>query len=260
MAGQFPVVSRQTLADRVYSQLRDSIIKGKLPDGTELNQVELAEQFGVSRVPVREALRRLQAENLVVANPYQRQVVRAVSPEDIVEMVELREELEVFALRKAMQRMRAGVQDPTVAAQEVLARQSVKLRGEKWLAMDLEFHRQFHTSPVVAALIDDLRQRVHRYFQVVVAGTHRRSQVIEEHRALLDAVRADDEERAVAVLRGHVGRTRKLLEQFLGPREGGMTAAGVAAGPVAPGRRAAEGSSGPATRWDARAPRKERGQ
>jgi DNA-binding GntR family transcriptional regulator len=216
MTEPFPEVSRQTLADRVYSQLRDSIINGRLADGTELNQVELAEQFGVSRVPVREALRRLQAENLVVANPYQRHVVRAVSPEDVVEMVELREELEVFALRKAMRRMRAGRSDAATSAEAALARQSVKLRGEQWLAADHEFHRQFHASPVVAALIDDLRQRVHRYFQVVVADTQRRSQVIDEHRALLDAIEADDEARAVALLRAHVGHTRELLAQHLG--------------------------------------------
>lgn len=215
MAEPFPVVSRQTLADRVYSQLRDSIINGKLADGTELNQVELAEQFGVSRVPVREALRRLQAEDLVVANPYQRHVVRTLSPEDVVEMIELREELEVFALRRAVRRMRAGEVDPAAAAQAALARQSVKLRGEQWLAADHEFHRQFHTSPVVAGLIDDLRQRVHRYFQVVVADSTRRSQVINEHQALLDAVKAGDEERAVALLRAHVGHTRELLERYL---------------------------------------------
>lgn len=221
MAEPFPLVSRQTLADRVYSQLRDSIIKGKLADGTELNQVELAEQFGVSRVPVREALRRLQAEDLVVANPYQRHVVRTLSPEDVVEMVELREELEVFALCKAMRRMRSGEMDPAAAAKQALSRQSVKLRGEQWLAADHEFHRQFHTSPVVAALIDDLRQRVHRYFQVVVADTRRRSQVIEEHGELLDAVVSGDEERAVALLRAHVGHTRQLLQQHIGGDDAG---------------------------------------
>lgn len=227
MTEPFPEVSRQTLADRVYTQLRDSIINGKLADGTELNQVELAEQFGVSRVPVREALRRLQAEDLVVANPYQRHVVRAISPEDVVEMVELREELEVFALRKAMRRLRAGHGDAAASAEAALGRQSVKLRGEQWLAADHEFHRQFHASPVVAALIDDLRQRVHRYFQVVVADRQRRSQVIEEHRALLDAIEADDEERAVAILRAHVGHTRQLLEQHLGQQGDGD-------GPAAP--------------------------
>jgi DNA-binding GntR family transcriptional regulator len=249
MTEPFPEVSRQTLADRVYSQLRDSIINGKLDDGTELNQVELAEQFGVSRVPVREALRRLQAENLVVANPYQRHVVRTVSPEDVVEMVELREELEVFALRKAMRRMRAGHQEAAAAAEDALARQSVKLRGEQWLAADHEFHRQFHASPVVAALIDDLRQRVHRYFQVVVADTQRRSQVIEEHRALLDAIEADDEDRAVALLRAHVRHTRALLAHYLGHDGEGPA---EPAPPAAPPER-------PVVRRRARSSAKERG-
>lgn len=259
MAEPFPVVNRQTLADRVYGQLRESIIKGKLPDGTELNQVELAEQFGVSRVPVREALRRLQAENLVVANPYQRHVVRALSPEDVVEMVELREELEVFALRKAMQRVWEGGPDPTAAAEKVLSSQSVKMRGEQWLALDIEFHRQFHTSPVVATLIDDLRERVHRYFKVVVAaGSQRRSQVIEEHRALLDAVRADDEEGAVAVLRGHVSHTREQLEQFLGAGEDKGATEDAAARSTELNQPAANGA-GPATRRSGRARGKDRG-
>lgn len=239
MADPFPEVSRQTLADRVYIQLRDSIINGKVAGGTELNQVELAERFGVSRVPVREALRRLQAENLVAANPYQRHVVRVLSPEDVVEMVELREELEVFALRKTMERMRSGDKRAATKAEAALARMSVALRGEKWLAADYEFHRQFHASPVVAELIDNLRQRVHRYFHVVVADRSRRSQVLEEHRALLDAVEADDEERAVSLLRAHVSHTRELLRHT----------ATEAAEPAAP----------PATRRPARASAKEHG-
>lgn len=211
-AQPFPEVSRQTLADRVYRQLRESIIKGKLADGTELNQVELAEQFGVSRVPVREALRRLQAENLVIANPYQRHVVRTIAPEDVVEMVELREELEVFALRRAMRRTAGVDMKPAEAA---LSRQSVNQGGEQWLASDTAFHRIFHTSPVVAALIDDLRERVHRYFQVVVSDKTRRAQVLAEHRALLDAVADGDEDSAVSILRGHVQQTRDLLTHFI---------------------------------------------
>jgi len=210
----FPVVSRQTLADRVYEQLRDSVIKGRLAEGTELNQVELAEQFGVSRVPVREALRRLQAENLIIANPYQRYVIRTTSPADVLEMVELREELEVFALRKAMRPLPGGVLDLD-SAESVISRQSPKLRGEQWLEADCAFHRQFHPSPVVAAFIFDLRERVHRYFEVVVSDSSRRSQVIDEHKALLKAVREGDEERAVEVLRAHVGHTRALLAEHL---------------------------------------------
>lgn len=212
----FTAMSRQTLADRVYEQLRESIIRGKIPDGTELNQVELAESFGVSRVPVREALRRLQSEHLIVANPYQRYVVLTTSPEDVLEMLELREELEVFSLKKAMKLMQAGKLE-TKAAEAILARQSLKLRGDQWLATDYEFHRQFHPSPVVSSLIDDLRERVHRYFEfeVVISDNDHRTRMISEHGALLDAISKGDEEEAVRVLRSHVHNTRELLASYL---------------------------------------------
>src|SRR5215469_14260267 len=79
------VVTRQTLAD-----------------GTELKQLELAERLGVSRVPVREALRRLQAEHLVQGNPFHRFVVTSLTTEQVIELIDLREELEVFALKRAV--------------------------------------------------------------------------------------------------------------------------------------------------------------
>jgi len=87
------IVDRQTFADRIYEGIRAAIISGSIPEGAELNQVELAGRFGVSRVPVREALRRLQAERLVVANPYQCYIVVRISPGEVLEMIELREEL-----------------------------------------------------------------------------------------------------------------------------------------------------------------------
>lgn len=225
-------VSRLTLADRIYEQLRGSIIKGEMDEGTELNQVELSESFGVSRVPVREAMRRLQAENLIEANPYQRYVISTRTPADILEMVELRGELEVLALRRTMERLRSG-ETGLERARAIVKRQSLRSDGEDWLASDMEFHRQFHSTPVMAAAIDDLRERVHRYIRVVVSGKSRRTEVIREHEELLKAVSEDKEEEAVALLRAHVEETYQLLASHLQRADGAELPVAGSAGAVA---------------------------
>jgi len=89
-----PPTPRVSRADVVYEQLREEIIHGEVTEETQLNQVELAERFGVSRIPIREALNRLQAESLIVATPYHPFVVRNVTPDQVAELVEIRAALE----------------------------------------------------------------------------------------------------------------------------------------------------------------------
>ena len=93
---------RQTLTDNVYEKIRQAIVNGELEPGSELSQVDFAQRFGVSRVPVREALRQLQAEQLLTASAFKRYVVTGLSPDEIIELTEVRECLEVFALGRTM--------------------------------------------------------------------------------------------------------------------------------------------------------------
>src|SRR3974390_951979 len=93
---------RRTASEAVAESLRSAIRSGQLEDGAELNQVALAEHFGVSRVPVREAMRQLQAEGWITARPHHRAVVQALSPERILEMIELRVLLEAHLMIKSI--------------------------------------------------------------------------------------------------------------------------------------------------------------
>lgn len=209
---QFASVTRDTLADRIYDSLRRAIVRGELADGSQLNQVDLAAQFGVSRVPVREALRRLQAEQLVAAAPYQRYVVSALTPAEVLELMELREEIEVFALRRTYRRIQSGEVDI-----DALRRINDKLRpkgdGEAWLAGDRNLHRLLLGGDSAAArLVDELRERVHRYVNDVVSNADRRHLAVEEHRAVLEALAAADLPAAEAALRTHISATRRLIE------------------------------------------------
>lgn len=204
-------MTRQTLADHVYEQIRDAILRGDLPGGTELNQVELAGRMGVSRVPVREALRRLQAERFLDANPFQRLVVASLTQEQVLELFDLRTELEVFAALRA--RAKDGFADGAlVDAKEAAALLDVKMSSEDWLQADMEFHRSIngHDS-AVAQVIDEVRFRIYRYLHLAEPDMGRRKTVLAEHQEILAALEAGDDDAVRAAISTHVQHTRDRL-------------------------------------------------
>jgi len=219
--GDLHSVKRQTLADNVYIQLKAAIMRGRLRDGTELKQGELAAQLGVSRVPVREALRRLQAEHLVVAEPFQCFVVTSLSSDQVMELLELREELEVFALKKTLASdvMIERIQAANTAAESL----TLSSEDESWLAADREFHRELNgPTTAVAAIVEDVRERVHRYFLSAPALLQRRREVLKEHATLMAALEAGDGDALERAIRYHVRATRQHLQKSMvaaGPAE-----------------------------------------
>jgi len=219
--GNLESIKRQTLADSVYAQLKIAIMRGRLRDGTELKQGELATQLGVSRVPVREALRRLQAEHLVVAEPFQCFVVTSLSPDQVTELIELREELEVFALKKTLA---SSVMKQRIAAAKAAAKSlTMSQEDESWLASDREFHRELNgATSAVATIIEDVRERVHRYYLSAPALPSRRREVLKEHATIIATLEARDEEALERAIRHHVRATREHLQQNMldaGPSE-----------------------------------------
>jgi Mn-dependent DtxR family transcriptional regulator len=129
---------RRTTPDHESDLLREDIIKGLLQDCEELNQVALSEHFSVSRVPIREALRQLQAEGLVRQEAHRRAVVTTLSHDHIVELFDLRVALETYMLRRSV----AVVDDDTLAELEARLQQMAALSSddhERWLEANREF-------------------------------------------------------------------------------------------------------------------------
>ncbi|CAM2175485.1 GntR family transcriptional regulator [Burkholderia orbicola] len=214
-------IAKHTLADQIYDKIRAAIFGGEFKAGMELNQVEVAEHFGVSRVPVREALRRLQAEKLLSANPYQRYIVALLSPEQILELHDIRAELEAFAIRRTLAAPAEVRQRRVVEAMAVLRRMNHSLTVQQWLEMDRQFHVALNgREAAVSEVIEDLRDRGHRYLQLADVSKRRVKEVIAEHRELLGAIRDGDEEAALAALRGHMEHTRGVLLQQCGQLAG----------------------------------------
>lgn len=202
---------RRSFSEHIAISLRDAIRSGNLPDGYELNQIALAEHFGVSRVPVREAMRQLQAEGWIDAKRHQRAVVRGFSPERIVEILELRVAIEAFLIEKTC----AAIADAELSRLDALCDEMTASRDHRhWLELNHAFHTSLYESAnslTAIELLDQLSSQVERYVRSISASIDRERDAVEEHRAILAAVRERDVAASQRLIRAHIEQT---LERF----------------------------------------------
>ena len=223
------VMTRQTLADGVYERLRIAITRGDLPEGTELKQAQLAAQLGVSRVPIREALRRLQAEQLVVGNPFRHFLVTSLTPAHVMDLLDLREVLEVFVLTNSLEspQLALRIKDAKRAAERVAAQPP----SGSFLEADRDFHHVLNGNTPGAAMIEDTRERVHRYIHSAwkretseILRSERRDEILNEHQMLIEALESSDTQKIQDAVHAHISGTRQLIQNSFmesPEREGG---------------------------------------
>lgn len=197
-----------SLADTVYERIREAIENLALPPGTHLQEVELASQYGVSRTPIREALRRLAADGLVELAHGRGATVAHGNLRDIVDAYEVRKVLEPVAAAQAAQRAK---DDPRLAG---LERELATLSGAPATDLDVRererLDRELHGliaelsgNQILARIIRDLHSRVQRvYVQLGSGGRFERIQ--EEHLRVLAAVRGGDPDAAREAMAAHL--------------------------------------------------------
>lgn len=201
-------VPRGSLADAVYERLRNEIMRGEIEDGSRINQVHLAERYGVSRIPVREALRRLQAESLVIATPHYPYVVRNVTAAQVLELVEARVALEMLVLT------RRGRFDADTLAElrRINDRMAQCADSEAFLDLDRSFHRLIAgPESMVGEMISDVRNKIHKYITRMVDGRSGRGTATHEHTRIIDALEADDIELAKRLMHDHIMKSREFI-------------------------------------------------
>lgn len=195
-----------TAQEAVLGEMRRLLVTGELAPGTPVRQEAVAARLGVSRVPVREALKVLEGEGHVVYLPHRGYVVAELSVDDLTEVYRLRELLEAEAIRVAVPRL----DDATVAAIQEAARavDSAGRRGD--LAAMTAHNRELHFllfdaagMPRLSRTLRQLWDATDVYRSVYFAGTGNRTRVKHDHADLVDALRARDVRRAVAVQKSH---------------------------------------------------------
>lgn len=207
-----------TAAEAVYTTLRHCIVQGDLAPGARLRSSGLATRLGVSRTPVREALRKLEAEGLVTVAPRLGLIVREISEQDLVEIFAIREALEAAGARLAAEN---ATTVEIADIRELLDDMSVTLqRGELQLFRELtaEFHlcvcRAGHNGRLLR-MLKDLQDQVRHLKTSTLFIEGRAQEALEEHRNLLLAIEARDLERAETAARAHRRKTLDLRRKML---------------------------------------------
>lgn len=199
------VRNRRTTPGIVADVLRDAIMHGVLKSGQPLRQDELAGQFGLSRIPVREALRQLEGEGLVTMNPHRGAVVSTLSGDELQEICEIRTALETTAIRLAIPHL----DEATLALAEEILRATGRETDvlEHWSRNNWRFHSTLYVParrPRLLAMIKNLHDNVDRYLRLHVSMLHYKEKGQAEHWELLDACRRHDTDEAVAYLEQHI--------------------------------------------------------
>lgn len=216
-------ITRQTVTHQATEALRERILRGVYSDDTPLRQDALAAELGVSRIPIREALRQLEAEGLVVFNPHRGAVVSSLSVDEIDELFELRAQIESDLVRRAIPR--AAVEHISRAKEILKAYEAAFRSGEvaEWGKLNWEFHSTLYAPadrPFTMAIIQRLHQQSDRYLRMQLVLTHGESRAIDEHRAILAAVADKDVKQAVSLMRQHIlGAGRQLVTFVSAERE-----------------------------------------
>jgi DNA-binding GntR family transcriptional regulator len=207
----------RTTAEAVYRALRQGIVHGRLAPGERLRSDALATELRVSRTPVREALRKLEAEGLV-EHAGSRLVVRALSEQDLTELFYVREALEGMAARLAAEN---ATPSEIAEIRELLDdMEAVRRRGalEPLRQLTGEFHqlvaRASHNNRLAQALTT-LLDNVRKIQTSTLFGEGRAVQALQEHRDLMAAIAAHDGDRAEMLARAHRRKTLELRKAML---------------------------------------------
>ncbi|MBN8994613.1 MAG: GntR family transcriptional regulator [Rhizobiales bacterium] len=196
-------ISRDTIATQVVDELRRRIVAGQYRGGMKMLQEQIAQEFGVSRSPVREALRQLEAEGLVKLISQKGAEVTPISADEVSEMFELRLLIEPHLLALAVPHMG----ETTLAEVERIIRQMENAEIDNWGVLNWELHRRLYL-PAGRAQTLQILERVHRnidrYLRLHMAVTKDRAGARVEHEGLVRLCRAGDAERATALLRVHI--------------------------------------------------------
>lgn len=204
---------RRSFSEHIAIALREAIRSGELPDGSELNQMALADRFGVSRVPVREAMRQLQAEGWIDAKRHQRAVVRGISRERVLEILELRAAIESFLIEKAV----AAITGSELQRLAALCNEMDASRDHRhWLELNATFHSTLYASAnsfTATELLEQLGAQVERYVRSHGENIRREGEADAEHRAILDAVRQRNVAESKRLVQLHIGHTTQRFRE-----------------------------------------------
>jgi DNA-binding GntR family transcriptional regulator len=245
MTGQSTGPGRKpTQAERIRASLAEAIVRGELGPGVALDEVTIAEKFEVSRTPVREAIRQLEAIGFAEARPHRGAVVPHFTPEKLNDMFVVMAEMEALCARYAADHVTAGERSELLRRHEACAEAARRGDVEEYYARNIAFHDAIYRASHNAYLVEvtlSVRNRLAPFRKLQFEGIGRLAHSLAEHDALLQAMFRGDGEAAAALMRRHMQLVRTSV---------GEVQPALREGPAEPGTATADGADGepPATR------------
>ena len=202
-----------SLASQVFEKLEDDIITGVYPRGEILTELKLVEQLGVSRTPIREALRRLEQERLI-AESGKGSVVLGITLEDLVDLMDVRQRIEGLAAYHATKNLTDAGREELQHISELQDFYFAKQDIENLRKMDDKFHNAIYhltNRPVLRDTLVPLHRKSQRYRKISIEDKSRLSESIKEHKAICNAILSGDADLASELITAHIQRAKENM-------------------------------------------------
>ena len=207
------------LRDLVFNTLRQAILKGELKPGERLMEIQLAEKLGVSRTPIREAIRKLELEGLVIMIPRRGAEVAKISHKSLQDVLEVRGALEELATDLACQRINEEELKELTDAEDHFKKVVENNGSEMEIAeADEAYHDIIYKATrndKLVQMINNLREQMYRYRLEYIKDEAQRGTLINEHENILEAIRIRDIIRAKTLMKEHIDNQELTVSQNL---------------------------------------------
>lgn len=213
----------QTLREKILETIRDAILKGTMKPGERVSEPDLAERFGISRTPIREAFRQLESEGYLQVVPRKGAVVASLSERDIEEFYAIKIILEGFAARMAAEKLTEKELERLESINERLQQIAKEGDVKNFFRVHNEFHEVFIKASGNEKLLEMINQLVMRFKRLRLASLSlpgRMDISVEEHRNMIEAFKDHDGDRADSLVRHAATIGAGVLIQNMQPQEG----------------------------------------
>ena len=210
------------LRDVVFNTLREAILRGDLVPGERLMELQLAAKLGVSRTPIREAIRMLEQEGLAITIPRKGAIVAGMTEKDMQDVLEIREALEELSVQVACDK----IKDEEVAKlRENMENFETSLKSgdlKRMAEADVEFHDviyQATDNPKLINMLNNLREQMYRYRVEYLKNPSNHEQLLREHEAIYRGIMAKDKDAVTEMIRKHISNQVDVVKNIIREQE-----------------------------------------
>jgi DNA-binding GntR family transcriptional regulator len=216
-------LTKRTLSGQIAEQIRDAILDGRFALGAQLNEMELASRFGVSRGPVREAMQRLIQEGLLHSEPHRGVFVLELTDEDLIDIFFVRQSIEIAAMRQIMSHKdRLAVCRVLVPIVNKMEQAVARQDWPRVAELDMDFHRELvsaASSPRLSRVYATVQAETKLCLHKQIGGYSGSKALIEEHKLIADLIAGGDLDAAVREISRHFGDPIRILRKAQAARQ-----------------------------------------